>query len=125
MDARSERSTRTRLTECGVCHLFFAGTTAFDLHRVGKQAYDLSPERPDGRRCLSADEMPEAGMALDDQGRWYIVRDAEHARRHFDTGTSLRSGQTRTRPESGQMDIQAGPDDLEQRCSFENLGTAA
>ena len=38
---------------CRGCGQYFNSTSAFDLHRVGK---------PEARRCLSTDEMVEAGM---------------------------------------------------------------
>lgn len=48
--------------------------SAFDKHRVGVHAYDFSLERPDGRRCLAEDEMAEAGMELDRNGRWALPK---------------------------------------------------
>ncbi len=67
------------MTECVACGLFFAGTSAFDAHRVGKHAYTFSeglrmePVREDGRRCLHPSEMAEVGMELDTRGRWRII----------------------------------------------------
>jgi hypothetical protein len=46
---------------CSACGKDFGGVRAFDLHRVGKHAYSYSPERPDGRRCLSEQEMLARG----------------------------------------------------------------
>jgi hypothetical protein len=62
---------------------------AFDRHRVGVYVYtharglELDTPREDGRRCLDATEMLEAGMASDLRGRWSIVADVERARRAF------------------------------------------
>ena len=67
------------MTECRSCGLRFTGTSAFDHHRVGKHEYTygegfkFEPPREDGRRCLHASEMPEAGMELDPRGRWRII----------------------------------------------------
>ena len=47
---------------CTACHQTFAGTRAGDRHRVG--------EFPDGRRCLTADEMLAVGLKLTDRGVW-------------------------------------------------------
>jgi hypothetical protein len=48
----------------------FGGVHAFDLHRVGKHEHLHSDEHPDGRRCLSEDEMLDLGMYLNAQRRW-------------------------------------------------------
>lgn len=67
------------MTECSLCGLSFAGTSAFDRHRVGKHAYTYSeglrmePLREDGRRCLHVSEMDEAGMEQDARGRWRVI----------------------------------------------------
>jgi hypothetical protein len=46
---------------CRGCGQYFNSTSAFDLHRVGK---------PEARRCLSTDEMVEAGMTRNAGGFW-------------------------------------------------------
>jgi hypothetical protein len=77
------------VTKCSPCGLAFAGTSAFDAHRVGVHAYTwreglaMEPPREDGRRCLQGDELEVAGLALDDRGRWHLVADARRARRRF------------------------------------------
>jgi hypothetical protein len=64
---------------CPSCGTDFASVAAFDRHRVGRHEYTYSegahkdPPREDGRRCLDADEILEAGMELDGRGRWRIV----------------------------------------------------
>ena len=74
---------------CRGCSQDFASVSAFDRHRIGTYKYThdeglrRDPIREDGRRCLDADEMPEAGMAPDVRGRWTIVADVERARRRF------------------------------------------
>ena len=54
--------TGTRAQHCTECHEVFAGPYPGDLHRVG--------EFPDGRRCLTVDEMTERGMRVDRRGYW-------------------------------------------------------
>jgi len=67
------------VTECSACGLFFSGTSSFDQHRTGVHAYTVSeglrmqPVRENGRRCLHPSEMAEAGMELDNRGRWRII----------------------------------------------------
>src|SRR4249919_3618494 len=56
------------LTFCRTCQSDFGGIAAFDRHRVGKHAYLYSQEQPDGRRCLSEQEMQAKGMYLNRQG---------------------------------------------------------
>jgi hypothetical protein len=79
----------TYLNLCRSCGCDFASVSAFDRHRAGSYVYtfveglELDPPREDGRRCLDADEMLDAGMALDVRGRWTIVADVERARRGF------------------------------------------
>jgi hypothetical protein len=71
------------------CGCDFASVSAFDRHRTGVYMYthaqglELDPPQEDGRRCLDAGEMLEAGMAPDVRGRWSIAADAERARRGF------------------------------------------
>jgi hypothetical protein len=55
---------------CSACGKDFGGVRAFDLHRVGKHEYDYNPDHPDGRRCLSEQEMLARGMYLNESGRW-------------------------------------------------------
>lgn len=54
---------------CRSCNRDFGSLTAFDAHRVGKHEYDYSEERPDGRRCLDADEL-STGWHQDKNERW-------------------------------------------------------
>lgn len=61
---------------CRTCGHDFASVRAFDAHRVGRHEYtqaeglELRPPRKEGRRCLSPDEMQDAGWARDRWGRW-------------------------------------------------------
>ena len=64
---------------CGNCNLDFGSLRAFDRHRVGKQAYDCSDDRPDGRRCLARGELRRAGFAQNSRGRWSLQRDLVRA----------------------------------------------
>jgi hypothetical protein len=66
---------------CCTCKLDFASVSAFDKHRIGKHGYTfaeglrMDPPRDDGRRCMDADEMSDAGIDLDERGRWSITAD--------------------------------------------------
>jgi hypothetical protein len=64
---------------CGDCSLDFGSLRAFGKHRVGKHAYDYSDDRPDGRRCLTTDELGRAGFAQNSRGRWSLQRDLDRA----------------------------------------------
>jgi hypothetical protein len=55
---------------CRSCRQDFNSVELFDRHRVGKHAYDWSPECEDGRRCLDANEMAALGWRLNARGRW-------------------------------------------------------
>jgi hypothetical protein len=55
---------------CSACGEDFGGVVAFDAHRVGKHAYDYSPQHPDGRRCLTEKEMREKKFKLNQRGQW-------------------------------------------------------
>jgi hypothetical protein len=68
---------------CRACGEDFASVTLFDAHRVGRHEYTWSPEREDGRRCLSVEEMEEKGWTLNAQGRWFDPVRAERVREHF------------------------------------------
>lgn len=58
------------------CNLHFADDPSFDAHRVGTHEYTyweglkLDPPREDGRRCLSVEEMVEAGWTKNRFDRW-------------------------------------------------------
>jgi hypothetical protein len=55
---------------CTSCGMDFGSVVAFDAHRVGKHAYEYSPEHPDGRRCLTPKEMSEKKFKLNRRGAW-------------------------------------------------------
>jgi hypothetical protein len=55
---------------CPSCGKDFGGVVAFDAHRVGKHQYDYSAEHPDGRRCLTEDEMLRKGFGTNTRGAW-------------------------------------------------------
>ena len=59
--------TGLRPEHCPACHQTFTGTTAGDKHRVGDHNVSRGPDR---RRCLSVDEMTDAGMVRNDKGHW-------------------------------------------------------
>lgn len=66
------------LNKCSPCGEDFKTLRAFDEHRVGFHAFTLAeglnrtPPREDGRRCLSVDELVEAGWTQDDDLRWQV-----------------------------------------------------
>lgn len=58
-----------RPEHCKSCCQTFSGTTAGDMHRTGRHAIS---EGPDRRRCLTPDEMVDAGLVLDGKGIWRL-----------------------------------------------------
>lgn len=72
--------TRTAGNLCSPCGLEFASQEAFDAHRVGRHAYlhheglRMDPARPDGRRCLSEQELRDRGWQPNRYGRWVHPR---------------------------------------------------
>lgn len=52
-------------TECPDCGEIFAGTAAFDQHRVGSYSRKT-------RRCLSQQEIQAIGGLKDERGWWII-----------------------------------------------------
>lgn len=54
-------------SQCACCKQVFAGTKAFDAHRVGP--YTRKQQK---RRCLSAKEMRLRGMIQNEQGWWML-----------------------------------------------------
>lgn len=51
----------SNLCQCGACGEHFRSPSAFDKHRSGDQ---------EARRCLTPDEMREAGMVVNAAGFW-------------------------------------------------------
>lgn len=64
------------MNECGACGLDFGSISAFDAHRVGKHEHLLSADHVDGRRCLTAGEIGDAGWKQDTRGRWRLPGDS-------------------------------------------------
>jgi hypothetical protein len=54
-------------SQCACCKQIFAGTRAFDAHRVGP--YTRKQQR---RRCLSRKEMLLRGMIQNEHGWWVL-----------------------------------------------------
>lgn len=54
-------------SQCACCKQTFAGTRAFDAHRVGP--YTRKKQR---RRCLSRKEMLLCGMTQNEHGWWML-----------------------------------------------------
>lgn len=70
---------------CRSCRHDFSSLEGFDRHRVGKHDYLYSevPSRPDGRRCLSGDELLALGYEMDGRGRWFDPARAARTRVAF------------------------------------------
>ncbi len=58
------------LNFCATCGFDFGGIRAFDMHRVGTYEHPYDDQHPEGRRCLSAEEMLAQGMYINSYGRW-------------------------------------------------------
>lgn len=62
---------------CRACGQVFGSVELFDRHRVGRHIYtfvegmEMRPPVEDGRRCLDAVEMEQAGWRLNGRGRWF------------------------------------------------------
>ena len=67
---RNDSSKRAPLNLCTVCGNDFGGERTFEMHKVGKHDYLYDKEHPDGRRCLTDEEMLGRGMYLNKLGRW-------------------------------------------------------
>jgi len=63
---------------CRGCGEYFNSVKSFDRHRI---------DYPDGRRCLSSDEMHQRGMTLNRQGFWIT----EPMRKHHPQAFASRS----------------------------------
>jgi len=77
---------------CRGCGQDFSSVRTFDRHRVGKHEYLASDERPDGRRCLTIEEMEEIGWEQDVRARWFDPAEVQRARASFgrpDTGCTV------------------------------------
>jgi len=55
-------------SQCACCKQVFAGTRAFDAHRVGP-----STRKQRKRRCLTCKEMRLRGMTQNEQGWWMLT----------------------------------------------------
>jgi hypothetical protein len=64
------------LNACAACGADFTSLELFDRHRAGRH-------EPDGRRCLSTEEMKMNGWERDSRGRWKDPARAMRARRKF------------------------------------------
>lgn len=59
--------TGLRIEHCVECHQTFTGNTSGDRHRVGDHTVSTGPDR---RRCLTAAEMLDKGMAQNSRDQW-------------------------------------------------------
>jgi hypothetical protein len=62
-------------SQCACCKQVFAGTKAFDAHRVGP--YTRKQQK---RRCLSSREMRLRGMRQNEQGWWMLISRTQTAK---------------------------------------------
>ena len=76
---------------CRTCGADFSSVETFDRHRVGSHERLASEGHPDGRRCLSLEEMSELGWEQDVRARWFDPARTERARTAFGNA-SVRSG---------------------------------
>lgn len=60
------------MTLCTLCGQDFGGVRAFDAHRVGSHDHCFDLSHPDGRRCLSVEEMAGRGLQRNSAGRWSL-----------------------------------------------------
>jgi hypothetical protein len=72
------------LNQCSACGADFTSVRLFDGHRIGVHEYESSPERPDGRRCLTLLEMQAKGWEKDARGRWLDPAKAQQTRGYFE-----------------------------------------
>lgn len=69
------------MNQCFSCGEDFGSVSAFDAHRIGLHDYLYSAEHPNGRRCLTIEEMAaDEGFAQNARGAWSLTRDLERAR---------------------------------------------
>jgi hypothetical protein len=67
---------------CGGCGKVFSSLSSFDMHRVGSYGDPIIEKghvigyTPTARRCLSAQEMRDKGMLLNERGVWTTGFDA-------------------------------------------------
>lgn len=67
---------------CRSCGEDFGSVSAFDAHRIGKHDYLYSDEHPDGRRCLSVEEMESSErFTRNGRDRWSLAGHLEDARK--------------------------------------------
>lgn len=76
------------MNHCRACNTTFVSITAFDMHRTGdyeKAVYEVKPNgatttkvigrTPSTRRCMTEQEMRDAGMKQDERGWWNAGRE--------------------------------------------------
>jgi hypothetical protein len=68
---------------CGACSRDFSSVKMFDFHRVGRHEHLFSESHPEGRRCLSVDEMTSRGWVSNSGGRWSDPALSASVRSHF------------------------------------------
>lgn len=77
---RPPPGSRRHFTQCAACGEYFSGTTMFDRHRAGDHEQEWSPKHPEGRRCLSTDEMSLCGWQLHPSKGWQDPKQVQRGR---------------------------------------------
>lgn len=67
MVTRTDKNLSGQRNQCGACGDLFNSNFAFEKHRTGDF---WSTNKPASRRCKTADEMRQAGMAINSAGFW-------------------------------------------------------
>ena len=108
--AGKPRRRRGPKAECSACGKDFASQQYFERHFVGTSDYLWSPERPDGWRCLSTEELRAKGYEQDQYGRWRNARNAARGRSLREAGersdvepaASIQSAAAASAPRNGK-----------------------
>lgn len=83
---------------CTVCGEDFGGVQAFDAHRVGSHDYCFDLSHPDGRRCLTVQEMLRRGFLRNSRDRWSLpwsMKLSQESNRQASLDGKIAGGRTR------------------------------
>ena len=92
------------LNGCVSCGRDFASLDAFDRHRTGEYAHDLSLDHPEGRRCLDDDELAAVGLYRVDAGD-----STRHEQRIASSGVPLYLDPAKAEGAGVRLRARAGP----------------
>jgi hypothetical protein len=70
------------MNQCGECNKNFRSTSAFDRHRVGEHGPEHGQRWGTRRRCLSEEEMLQAGMQMQQNTRTWASQGPEWVNKH-------------------------------------------